>query len=217
MKMGALLAVLLVCAGASGVAHAHRLDEYLQATRISVDFNRIGAEISLTPGAAVADGVFSAIDLDHDGEVSPTEGFAYAKYVVDSLSLEIDERPHALSLDSYSIPSLVEMRLGQGIIRLRATAKIPPASPGLHRLAFANTHRSDIGVYLINALIPADEGIRITRQSRDVLQHEFTMDYSVSPAANSSEMATVLPPILGLSLAAAVCLLVSRWKGEISR
>jgi hypothetical protein len=85
-----------------------------------------------------------------------------------------------LTLDGYSFPQLVEMRNGEGIIRLRASAKIPQSSTGPHRLAFANTYRSDIGVYLINALIPSDERIRITSQSRDTLQNEFKMEYKIN-------------------------------------
>ena len=41
-------------------ALAHRLDEYLQATRISVATNRIDLSIDLTPGVAVAAAVMIA-------------------------------------------------------------------------------------------------------------------------------------------------------------
>ena len=41
-----------LCAAAP--AGAHRLDEYLQATRIGVSQNRIDLEIDLTAGAAIA-------------------------------------------------------------------------------------------------------------------------------------------------------------------
>jgi hypothetical protein len=159
---------------------AHRLDEYLQATRISIELDRIGVEMSLTPGAAVADNVFAGIDHDHSGTISPAEAAAYGRLVVASLTLSVDGRSCALTLDGYSFPQLVEMRNGEGIIRLRASAKIPQSSIGPHRLAFANTYRSDIGVYLINALMPGNERIRITSQSRDTLQNEFKMEYKVN-------------------------------------
>lgn len=165
--------------GLPRVTEAHRLDEYLQATRISIELERIGVEINLTPGAALADNVFASIDQDRSGTVSPGEGAAYARLVVTSLSLNVDGRSFALTLDGYSYPPLADMRLGEGVIRLRASAKMPHASVGPHRLAFANTHRSDIGVYLINALIPTDDRIRITGQSRDTQQNEFKMDYKV--------------------------------------
>ena len=202
MRSLVIPAALLVCAAFPGLARAHRLDEYLQATRISVEADRIATEINLTPGAAVANDVFAAIDLDHDNKISPAESVAYAESVVTSLSLSVDGQRRLLTLDAYSIPSLADMRHGEGIIRLRATAKTPPTPAGRHQLLFSNTHRSDIGVYMINALVPVDERIRITGQSRDMLQHEFRMDYTISEEEDPGELATALPPMLGLLLAA---------------
>lgn len=204
MKARATLTALLAYAIIPCTADAHRLDEYLQATRISIERDRVVAEINLTPGAAVADDVFAAIDGDRNEKISPIEGAAYADHVVRSLSLDIDGELHSLALDTYSIPSLADMRRGEGVIRLRATARPPAASSGRHRLSFANTHRSDISVYLINALIPTDDRIRITGQSRDMLQHEFKMDYAVSEGEGDAGLAAALPPLLGLMLAAGV-------------
>jgi hypothetical protein len=159
---------------------AHRLDEYLQATRLSIELERIGVEMNLTPGAAVANNVFAGIDQDRSGTISTAEAAAYARLVVASLTLSVDGNSCVLTLDGYSFPELVDMRNGEGIIRLRASAKIPKTSIGSHRLAFANTHRSDIGVYLINALIPSDRRIHITGQSRDTLQNGFKMEYRIN-------------------------------------
>jgi hypothetical protein len=200
VKTRAALIALLACAAIACPADAHRLDEYLQATRISIERDRVVAEINLTPGAAVADDVFAAIDRDRDEKISPIEGATYAEHVVKSLSLEVDGVLRAVALDTYSVPSLADMRRGEGVIRLRTTTRIPAASAGRHRLSFENTHRSDIGVYLINALIPRDDRIRITGQSRDMLQHEFKMDYAVSDREGEAGLAAALPPILGLML-----------------
>jgi hypothetical protein len=185
MKAGARLRQMLVGLTILGIGfvrdtEAHRLDEYLQATRISIDLERIGVEMSLTPGAAVADSVFAGIDHDHNGAISPAEAVEYSRIVIASLRLSVDGRSCVLTLDGYSFPQLADMRKGEGIIRLRASAKIPQSSIGPHRLIFANTYRSDIGVYLINALMPADGRIRITGQSRDTLQNEFKMDYKIN-------------------------------------
>ena len=177
-------------------AAAHRLDEYLQAVRISIEIDRVVTEINLTPGTAVAEDVLAGIDKNHDGSISPAEGAAYGEHVVRSLHLEIDGRPLALSLESHRMPPPAEMRRGEGILRLRAAAAAPPASAGRHRLMFANTHRSDISAYLINALIPSDPRIRITGQSRDTLQHEFSMDYTVS-APDSGVGRTWLERLIG--------------------
>jgi len=175
-----LIGLAILGFGFARSTEAHRLDEYLQATRISIEFERIGLEMSLTPGAAVADNVFAGIDHDHNGKISAAESAAYARLVVASLKLSVDGESCMLTLDGYSFPELADMRNGEGIIRLRASAKIPRSSIGPHRLAFANTYRSDIGVYLINALMPADGRIRITGQSRDTLQNEFKMEYKIN-------------------------------------
>lgn len=190
-------------------ATAHRLDEYLQATRISVARRHVTAEISLTPGAEVAGIVISAIDRDRNGEISTAEGFAYAEGVVNSLSLEVDGLRRGLALDEHRIPSLAEMRRGDGVIRLRASAPTSADAVGRHRLSFSNTHRSDIGVYLVNALVPVDSRIGINGQSRDMLQREFQMEYTVSDREENLELAAVWPPVLGLSIAA-VLLAITR-------
>jgi hypothetical protein len=193
-------------------AVAHRLDEYLQAARISVALDVIRVEINLTPGAAVADEILAAIDRDRNGEISEPEGRAYAESVVKSIALDIDGRAFPLTLDSEQIPSSTDMRRGEGIIRLLASTPMPSLSVGRHRLAFSNVHRSDISVYLINALIPADDRIRITGQSRDMLQHEFKMEYTVAAQESGLGLAAVWPPALGLTLAAMLLALARRFR-----
>jgi hypothetical protein len=48
-------------------AFAHRLDEYLQATIISVDKDHVQASMRLIPGVAVSSFVLSGIDSNGDG------------------------------------------------------------------------------------------------------------------------------------------------------
>ena len=52
-------ASVLLCVGLGRPAPiaAHRLDEYLQAARIAVDVDRVGVELDLTPGVAIAPSV----------------------------------------------------------------------------------------------------------------------------------------------------------------
>jgi hypothetical protein len=195
----AVVVIAFPCAGS-----AHRLDEYLQATRISVEMDCIKTEVNLTPGEAVADDVIAMIDRDRNGEISDSELASYARSVVDSLSLEIDGQRQSLILDTFSIPSLVDMRHGEGVIRLRTTTKIASAPAGRHHLRFAATHRSDIGVYMVNALVPSDTRVQIHGMSRDMLQREFDLDYSIAPTRHAIEIATILPPLLGLALTAAI-------------
>src|SRR5215204_4431439 len=75
------------------IASAHRLDEYLQATRISIDRDRVVVAINLTPGTQIVPSVLAAIDTDRDGKVSDAEGAAYAGEVIQAMRLSVDERP----------------------------------------------------------------------------------------------------------------------------
>ena len=202
----------LVCVAMLGLifshtADAHRLDEYLQASQISIESGRIIVEINLTPGAAVADGVIAEIDRDADGELSPSESAAYAGVVVRSLSLEVDGGQQPLVLERYRFPSPAAMRQGLGTIRLYAAAK-PSLVAGQHRLVFRNAHRSDIGAYLVNALVPSDERIAIHGQSRDFLQREYAVEFALGSPRTSTRGASV-SSLVGVTLAA-LCYAFSR-------
>ena len=48
---------------------AHRLDEYLQATVISLEKDRVEASLRLTPGVAVSAAVLAAVDDNSDGTI----------------------------------------------------------------------------------------------------------------------------------------------------
>jgi len=200
-RLAERLVVLIFLLGAiTPGASAHRLDEYLQAARIAVEPHRIQIALDLTPGAAVADGIFETIDLDQDGKMSAKERAAYAQAVLSSLSLAVDGQSFVLKIDDLRFPTLEEMRLGEGVIRLRAHALVRGTRQGEHGLVFSNHHRSDIGVYLVNVLMPEDEQIHITGQSRDTLQREFALDYSVSAGENQAVFGA-LPILLSAAMA----------------
>ena len=56
-----------------GPAWAHRLDEYLQATILSIEPGSVQATVRLVPGVAVASPVIASIDRDHNGVLSREE------------------------------------------------------------------------------------------------------------------------------------------------
>jgi hypothetical protein len=161
-------------------ASAHRLDEYLQATRLSIDLDRIDIEMDLTPGQAMAAQVFSWIDTNRDGEISQTEGDAYARQVLGSVALLADGKPVPLALTEARFPELREMNQGTGVIRLRAAGRVPATSAGRHEVSFRNNHRPESSVYLVNALVPANSRIQIADQQRDHAQHGLLMSYTVA-------------------------------------
>jgi hypothetical protein len=167
----------------SPALYGHRLDEYLQATRIAISTEQLVIELDLTPGAAIAESVVSAIDGDRDGHASPEEERAYALRVLKSTSLAVDGQPETLTLLRAEVPDLDALRAGLGTVRLEAGAAASASTSGRHELTFRNAHREDVGVYLVNALVPANPRIRITGQERDVLQRELRLSYEVAPSS----------------------------------
>jgi hypothetical protein len=186
-------------------AGAHRLDEYLQATRLSIDVERVDLELDLTAGVALASSVFGWIDTNRDGTISDAEGEEYARQVLRSVVLKVDGWPVPITLVETSFPQFREMSLGVGTIRLRATAKVPMAHAGHHQVSFLNTHRSESSVYLVNALVPANPRIQLADQRRDIAQHGLTLEYRVMADASSpSDRIFVL--LAGLAMAGCLCL-----------
>jgi hypothetical protein len=160
---------------------AHRLDEYLQAARVSLALARVTLEVDLTPGAAVADGIIVLIDRDGDKRISPLEAERYGRDVLADVVFELDGRPIALTLDTVEVPSLDEMRHGMGAIQMRASGAVEPRLTLRRMLHFQNNHQAGSSVYLVNALLPTDEGISVVAQTRDATQRDVRIEYRVSP------------------------------------
>src|SRR5579872_497630 len=173
MKTGLVAAILL---WAATPALPHRLDEYLQATLISVGKDRVQAEITLTQGVAVFPLVAADIDTDRDGGISDSEQRAYAGRVLRDLSLTIDGHPLTPRLRSMRFPDIAEMKEGLGAIRIEFQADLPVGG-SRRRLVFENRHQSRLGAYLVNCLVPDDPGIRIAAQNRNYTQSVYQVDY----------------------------------------
>jgi hypothetical protein len=174
--------VMAVCLGIAQPVGAHRLDEYLQATRIAVGQERIELELDLTPGASIATQIVGLIDANGDGRISAAESDQYARRVIEAIHLSLDGRPLPMTLVSREFPDRNEMSLGVGSIRLRATAPATRGGTGHHALVYLNTHAVASSVYLVNALLPSDPRIQIASQSRDEAQRGVTVNYIVAPS-----------------------------------
>ena len=161
---------------------AHRLDEYLQATRISLERDGVTLEVDLTPGASVAERILTLIDTDGDARVSPREAEAYARAVLGDAILELDGRAVPLVLTRVEVPTPDEVRQGMGTIQLRARADAELGWFGRTEVRFRNNHETNMSVYLVNALMPDDAGIQVVSQSRDAQQRDARIDYSVTPS-----------------------------------
>jgi hypothetical protein len=160
---------------------AHRLDEYLQAARVSLAHTRVELEIDLTPGASVADGIISLIDRDGDKRISPEEAGRYGRDVLAGVVLELDGRAVALTLNHVEAPPLEDMRHGLGAIQVRASGDVAARMSFRRELHFQNNHLAASSVYLVNALMPSDPGISVVAQTRDATQRDARIEYSVRP------------------------------------
>ncbi|HEV7836725.1 MAG TPA: HupE/UreJ family protein [Gemmatimonadaceae bacterium] len=166
-------------------AFAHRLDEYLQATLISVDKDRIHLEMRLAPGVAVLPTVLSVIDTDADGVLSDAEQRAYAENVLRDISLTIDGRRVSPHLVAWSYSTIDMLKDGMGDIRIELEANAPRAG-GDRRLTFENHHQPEISAYLVNAEAPTDPDIQVVAQTRNYLQSFYRLDYLQAGSAAGS-------------------------------
>jgi hypothetical protein len=155
---------------------AHRLDEYLQATLLSVEKDRIHAQIRLTPGVAVFPIVFAGIDTDANQVISEAEQRAYAERVLRDLSLALDGDPLRLRLVSVKFAQIEEMTEGRGEISIDFDADLPLSGRN-RRLTFENHHQRRMGVYLVNCLVSHDPDIRLGAQHRNDSQSFYQLDY----------------------------------------
>ena len=101
-------------------ADAHRIDEYLQATILSLESHRINASLRLIPGILVSPTVIAGVDADADGTFSESEERAYAQRVLDGVlkAITIDGKPVPPKLDSWTFPQPAQMREGLGGIHI---------------------------------------------------------------------------------------------------
>jgi len=177
------MSAMLLWGGVTGAAH--RLDEYLQATTISVDKDVIEAELRLTPGVAVFPIVLASIDSNSDGVISADEQRAYSERVLRDVSLTIDGDRLPLRLKSTRFASIAVLKEGLGQIQLNFVAHVLRRGPTRH-LIFENHHQSRIAAYLVNCLVPRDPDIRVTEQSRNYEQSFYRLDYVQAGARTGS-------------------------------
>jgi hypothetical protein len=176
------LVALALLSGKS--ACAHRIDEYLQATILSLQADRVQASMRLIPGILVSPSVIAAIDSNGDGVLSQVEQRAYAQRVLGDLSITINGKNVQPKLISWSFPQPQQMRDGIGEIRIEYSVDLP--SGGAHRtLVLANHHLSRTSVYLMNVLVPQDRNIRLLAQKRNEQQSLYELDYQQMAAGDA--------------------------------
>src|SRR5580700_7988175 len=121
-------------------AFAHRLDEYLQATIISVENDRVEVSMRLIPGVAVSSIILASIDTNGDGVIAETEQRTYAERVLRDLSITVDGKSTSPTLVSQKFPDIEEIRAGVGEIQIEFTVDLAPGG-SQRRIVFENHHR----------------------------------------------------------------------------
>jgi hypothetical protein len=171
-------AILLL---ASVSLSAHRLDEYLQAARVNLTHSTVELEIDLSPGATVAETVISLVDADRDNEITAVEAESYGRAVLGDILVELDRSTVVLTLTRVEIPSLDAIRHGMGTIQIRAAGGLERSVNERSQLHFRNNHQPRSSVYLVNALMPSENGISVGAQTRDATQRDVRIEYAVRP------------------------------------
>ena len=162
---------------------AHRLDEYLQATLVSVEKGRAELEVRLTPGVAIVPMVLAEIDRNGDGVMSEAEQREYADRVVRDLVVTAGGERLTPRLVSAKFPSIDEMKDGSGEIQIELETVLR-SDVRNRSLTFENGHMRQISAYLANALVPSDPGVRIAGQYRNSSQSVYRLDYVVAGAGS---------------------------------
>jgi hypothetical protein len=175
------LPLLLALLADPSAVFAHRDDEYLQATLVTIEPSGVRLQINLTPGVAVAEQVLVQIDRDRDGAISKNEAAAYAKLLKRDLTLRVDGRKLELKLTASEFVQPAELRTGSGIIQMEFSAISGPLAAGPHRLTLENWHLTPISVYLINAVQPRFATVQITRQKRNANQSTGEIEFTLHP------------------------------------
>ena len=187
-SLRAVLAAALALTAAP--AAAHRVDEVLRATLLTIDRDRIDGTLRIVPGAATAPASIASIDRDADGAFSDDEQAAYAKAVVDDLSVAIDGAAARPSVVAWRFPSLASMRDGLGEIVVDfAVAPLP--GPGEHTVVLTNRRRIGPTVDLANVVVPRDPAVRIDGQRRSADQSVYAINYRRAASGDGARDATV--------------------------
>ncbi len=170
-----LLAALVLAS--TPLASAHRLDEYLQATLLTLHKDQVQASMRLIPGVSISAAVIAAIDTNHDGTLSPEEQRSYAEHVLGDLTLTANGQRLQPTLVSFTFPQPGEMREGTGEIHLDYTVALPKLGP-TRALMLEDRHLPQASVYLVNVLAPTDRDLSVTAQKRNSQQSVYELDWT---------------------------------------
>ncbi len=175
------LLICMLCACALQITvSARALDQYLQLTQIALAPDGARIELRLIPGVQVAERIYALIDANGDGQITTAEEQAYSRRVSQDIELALNGVSVPLKLTDLQFPTKQEMREGLGTIRLTYVAPATLGAADHQQLYFRNNHLPELGVYLVNALVPTSSRIKIVGQERDSLQREMRLSFHIT-------------------------------------
>lgn len=187
-------------------ARAHRLDECLRSTLVSIEPGDIRLHVQITPGAAAATREFERIDGDRDGALSAAEKASYVAGVRRDLLVRLDERDLVLEAVAIEFPPNDELHSGWGTIRIEFAATQSPFTIGGHRIELEHRDTSTPSVYLVNAAKPRSESIRILTQIRSRDQAQVRIEFESCARGVSAGSLAIIAVFAGLTLAGLLAL-----------
>ena len=121
---------------------AHQLDEYLQATRVSLSRNRVGLEIDLTPGATIAPDRSCATRSRRRQRDFADRGGGVRAARPGRSRPDVGRASIATTLTHAEVAPIESLRSGIGVIQLRAVGDLDSDATGSREVYFRNNHRA---------------------------------------------------------------------------
>ncbi len=176
------LVIFAIMLASLPAAEAHRLDDLMQASFIEIKSGEIRIQLNLNPGVAVVDKVIWIMDRDGDGAISDAEEMEFSKVIKNQLKLSIDSQTLPLEILNMEFDDPADLRSGNGNIRIELAAHFTRLLPGVQRLRFENKNLSGMSAYLVNATMPKDPAIRISKQLRNENQSVCWISFLAEPS-----------------------------------
>lgn len=169
-------------------AQAHSLDQYLQASYVTLTPTTIELEVDLTPGVLVAAEAIASLDLDGDGVIDDAEASTYAAAIIDGIDLRVDDAPIELVVDGIQVPSMLVLQAGSGTIVVSARGTLPDDLEGTHRVTLENRNTATGITYQANAFVARGADITLGPQERSSDQQRLAVDATfVGTSAGTSD------------------------------
>lgn len=119
---------------------AHPLDEFYQATFITLASNRVNLIVEQYPGILVAPKITALIDTNGDELISEAERQTYVSLFLTDVTFEVDGVPTPLQITALEFPTVLDLRAGIGVIRFYLSADLPANHRGDHALFYENNY-----------------------------------------------------------------------------